>query len=469
MFFWEPDETDRKKLAAVDEIYAITFGEAFEEAESIKQVVNGRCVILMLSENSVGSFLGYLAFIAAGCVVIVLESSVKNSFCQDMLKKYKPQYIWAGEMWKERLGMQSVYSKYDYYLLKTSYRAYALNDETGVILSTSGSTGNVKCVQLGYKRMKIHAYALADTIGFTKNDSEITTMPMAFVYTLTFINIHILKGATIIMSDRNIMERQFWELFHKYQPTCISGLTLHYEMLDLMKFFGTDCTHLKIFTQGGDVFSMEMRKKIKMYCNQYGKRCYVLYGQTETGGTCGALLLDEDRGKNCIGKPICSGEFELSDTDDAGRGELIYNGKCAMLGYVTDAGGLSKESVNKGAVLTGDIALRDADGFYYIVGRKKRIIKLYGRRTNLDDVESYIRTYSGIQECACVKGKEKIWIVLDKKLKREEEEDMKEKTRDFLGISDIMLGVIHVDSLIRNETGKIMYAKLEELINEEAL
>ncbi len=464
--FWNLDKIDREKLAAVDEDNSVTFDQVLTDIEQISSIVNERCVVMMLCENSVGAFIGYSAFTYAGCMVIVLEASVRKSFCQHMIEKYRPQYIWTHSSLMKEFEFENILQLYGYCLLRTDYNSYKLNTEGGVILSTSGSTGDIKCVQLGYAQMEEHAKALSTEIGFEKDDSAITTMPMAFVYTLSFINFHIMKGATLILTNRSVMEKQFWDLFDAYRPTCISGLNLHYEMLNLMKFFDKDCDHMKIFTQGGDVFSPEMREKVQQYCGKYGKKCFILYGQTETGGTCASLPLEEDRGKNCIGKPIGSGTFELADPDESGKGELIYHGKCAMLGYVTGAYDLEFVSDNNKKILTGDIVTRDGNGYYYICGRKKRIVKLNGRRINLDDIETFVKKLLDTEECACIGGKEKVWIVLTKKYDKLQENWTKAKAKEFLGLPRLEVDFIYMNSLIRNDTGKILYAKIEEMIGK---
>ena len=60
---------------------------------------------------------------------------------------------------------------------------------------------------------------------------------------------------------------------------------------------------------------------------------------------------------------------------------------------------LQKEDENNGTLITGDLAKRDSDNFYYIVGRKKRFIKLFGNRVNLDETERILKNV--ISECAC--------------------------------------------------------------------
>lgn len=86
---WDLKEVE-KKVAVADEKGAVTFGKVLNETKEINKIINSKCVILMLCENSVGSYLGYYAFTSAECVVILLESSIKEEYCQNMIEKYRP-------------------------------------------------------------------------------------------------------------------------------------------------------------------------------------------------------------------------------------------------------------------------------------------------------------------------------------------------------------------------------------------
>lgn len=458
--YWNIDEEDKDIIAAIDENSSISFGEAKESAIELEKKIHGRSLILILSENSVGSYLGYFCFTELQYAVLVLETGIKEEYCKEIIEKYKPSYLWAKEDWGKKLELDSLYMKYGFYLYRTKYESYDMNEDVGVILSTSGSTGSVKCVQLGYKGIKEHTKALADAIGFQRTDSAITTMPMAFVYGLSFVNIHIYKRTTLLLTTRGIMDKEFWIFFHQYKPTCISGLTIHYEMLSMMKFFEHDCEHMRIFTQGGDKFASKVKEKVKKYCDEFNKNCYVLYGQTETSGTCGCLELREDREINCIGKAISSGKFLLKNTEESIDmiGELVYAGNCAMLSYITSSNDLKKSIVNDRTVDTGDIVRKDKDGYFYILGRKKRIIKLFGKRTNLDDIENYIMFHYVIEECACLGEDEQLKVFVVWKSKNDE--SLQKDLSKFLQIKESMIQIQSIKKLPRNESGKILYSKL---------
>ena len=71
-------------------------------------------------------------------------------------------------------------------------------------------------------------------------------------------------------------------------------------------------------------------------------------------------------------------------------GELYYSGKNVCLGYAENIDDLSKADENKGILKTGDIAKKDKDNFYYILGRNDRFVKIFGTRVNLDELENNI-------------------------------------------------------------------------------
>ena len=87
------------------------------------------------------------------------------------------------------------------------------------------------------------------------------------------------------------------------------------------------------------------------------------------------------------------------------------------MGYATCGDDLTKNDNNNGTLVTGDIAKVDSDGFYYIVGRKKRFIKLFGNRVNLDETERLLKNI--ISDCACSGQDDEmvIYITDDKEIK----------------------------------------------------
>ena len=99
-------------------------------------------------------------------------------------------------------------------------------------------------------------------------------------------------------------------------------------------------------------------------------------------------------------------------------GELIYSGKNVCMGYARNEQDLSKNDENKGILRTGDIAQKDHDNFYYIVGRIDRYVKIYGNRINLFELEQVISDL-GVKSICNIKKNDQINIFV-KNLKKKE-------------------------------------------------
>ena len=182
-----------------------------------------------------------------------------------------------------------------------------------------------------------------------------------------------------------------------------------------------DTPFLKTITQAGGKLNDELNLEFSKYCNNTNKRFFVMYGQTEATARMSYLPHENSIDKlGSIGIPIPGGEFSLINKDmqkvnkPNTVGELIYKGKNVSLGYASCIADLKKGDENKGILHTGDLATRDVDGYYYIVGREKRFVKLFGNRVNLDETERLIKVIT--PDCACIGVNDKMIIfITDKK------------------------------------------------------
>ena len=125
------------------------------------------------------------------------------------------------------------------------------------------------------------------------------------------------------------------------------------------------------------------------------------------------------------------------------------------MGYAECLADLAKGDENKGLLITGDIAKRDEDGFYYIVGRKKRFIKLFGNRVNLDEAERLLKNTT--PDCACTGKDDLLTIYIT-------DPDRKGEIRRYLsnktGINSRAFRVRVIDEIPKNSSGKTIYSKL---------
>ena len=226
-------------------------------------------------------------------------------------------------------------------------------------------------------------------------------MPPSYTYGLSIINTHLYSGASIVVTNLRVIEKAFWKLFNEQEVTSFGGVPYFYDILRKLKFHEINLPKLKYFTQAGGPLNRELTEYYLDYAEDNKIRFFVMYGQVEATSRMTYLPYKMSRKKTgSIGVPISGGKICLQNdkSNDDVKGELIYEGKNVSMGYAICGEDLAKDDENNGVLVTGDLAKRDKDGFYYIVGRKKRFIKLFGNRVNLDETERLIKNIKSILE-----------------------------------------------------------------------
>jgi len=289
-------------------------------------------------------------------------------------------------------------------------------------------------------------------------------MPMSYSYGLSIINSHLLKGASIILTEATLMDKRFWETIKEDNATTFGGVPYIYEMLKKLRFGQMNLPSLKYITQAGGKLSRELSLEFVDICVQKGIKFYVMYGQTEATARMSYLPWEHAHTKaGSIGITIPGGRFWLENENNSVieesevPGELVYQGDNVALGYTKSCFDLCKGDENKGILHTGDLAKQDADGFYYIVGRKKRFLKMFGNRVNLNEVEQLIRTAGYECTCAGTDDNLKIYVV-----KLDDEDRIRSYIAERTGINKAGFTVVDIKEIPRNESGKVLYSALDQ-------
>jgi long-chain acyl-CoA synthetase len=442
-----------------------SYDELLKAADALKIQFKKRCLVFSVCENSLESVVGYIGFLRASIVSVLISDGINNELFDDLLRKYKPEYIWLPSRKAKDVNWGSVVYHYgNYLLLKTGYDIdYTLHKDLALLLTTSGSTGSPALVRQSYKNINSNANAIAQYLGIMQTDRPISTLHMSYTYGLSIINSHLLKGCTIILTGKTIMDRPFWELLKKNEATTFGGVPYVYEMLKKLRFSRMELPSLKILTQAGGKLSPELSLEFATACEQKNIRFFVMYGQTEATARMSYLPCEYAVSKaGSMGIAIPGGEFRLEDDngkvliDSDTVGELVYKGDNVTMGYAESCADLCKGDENGGVLRTGDIAKRDADGFYYIVGRKKRFLKLFGNRVNLDEVEQLIKKIG--YSCACSGEDDHLRIYMSDK---ENHATIKSFIAERTGIHQSAFDVIYIENIPRNESGKVIYPALK--------
>lgn len=465
-------EQFKENIALRDESgCTLSYGELNEETKRIVEAVGRRSLVFSLCRNTIGSVIGYVAFLNGQIPPVLLNSHLEETLLASLLQTYQPAFIWtptqqAGQFTE----MESVYRCYDYVLLKTEYKTeYPLYSCLGLLLTTSGSTGSPKLVRQSYENILDNARAIVNYLELDATERPITTLPMNYTYGLSIINSHLLVGATMLLTEKTLMQKGFWNFFKEAGATSFGGVPYTYEMLDKLRFFQMELPSLRTMTQAGGKLLPELHEKFAAYAQENEKKFVVMYGQCEATARMGYLPPERAiEKKGSMGIVIPGGKFHLIDaegneiTRPHTTGELIYEGKNVTLGYAECKEDLAKGDERNGILETGDMAQFDADGFYYIVGRKKRFLKIYGNRVNLDEIERMVKGEFEI-DAAAGGIDDHMYIFVT-------EEGYADSIRKFVarktGLNPAAFQVLTIDEIPKNDAGKTLYQELERYYKE---
>jgi long-chain acyl-CoA synthetase len=444
---------------------AVTYSCLEQETDSlIHNISEGRCLVFSLCSNELASLIGYVAFINNHIVPFMLDADIETKFLFALIDIYKPAYLWLPEeKTSSFFNYKKVYSKYGYVLLKTGiFESDILHNDLALLLTTSGSTGSSKFVRLSYNNIRSNIESIVEYLEMGESSRNITTLPMNYSYGISILNTHLYVGASIILTNKNLFQKEFWQKIKELKATNFGGVPYTYEMLRRLHIFNMDLPSLKYMTQAGGRLSSELCLEYARGCRAIDKDFIVMYGATEATARMSYLprnMAVEKAGS--IGIAIPRGRFELIDDngdlicESEKVGELVYYGDNVSLGYAEKAEDLSKPDERFGRLETGDMARRDSEGCYYIVGRKKRFLKLYGNRVNLAEVEELLIQQG--YESACVGSDDHMRIYITN--------DDTEKVLNYIssvtGINRKAFEVLKIEKIPRNSSGKVLYSELQ--------
>jgi len=446
----------------------ITYQQLDMFAEKLIDNISERCLVFSLCTNSVASVVGYTGFINHRIVPLLIDSHMDPDMLNSLINEYKPSYLWIPESMAEMFSeFKSIYSDFNYILKKTNFdEAYPLFDELALLLNTSGSTGSPKLVRQSYINIESNIKSIVEYLALDESEKPITTLPMNYTYGLSIINSHLYVGATILLTDKTLMEKGFWSFFKEQEATSFGGVPYTYEILDKLRFHRMELPSLRTMTQAGGKLSFNLHKKFAEYAMNTNRKFVVMYGQTEATARM-SYLPSENSLLKCgsIGVAIPNGKFSLIDTDGNHItdpevvGELVYEGPNVTLGYAQCGDDLNRGDERDGKLITGDMAKIDKEGYYYITGRKKRFLKIFGNRVNLDETENLLKSQFPEMDCACAGVDDKMYIFVSNNL-------LIETVRKFIsektGLNFVAFRVMVIDEVPKNESGKILYTKLEQ-------
>tara|TARA_Y100001970_G_C14240035_1_gene864322 strand:- start:2407 stop:3828 length:1422 start_codon:yes stop_codon:yes gene_type:complete len=467
-------EMHSSKVALISENFeTLNFHDLTLMTDKICKNIKKRSLIFLFTENSIDSIVGYISFIKSNCVVMLIDPKTKNNEFDLLFQRYSPDFLWCNK--KTSIKAQKdffsiAFSLNDFHLLKNKNKiSYEIDDHLMLLISTSGSLGDPKCVKLSYKNISQNSLAISKYLKINSNDRAITTLPMSYSYGLSIINTHLNSGASIVLTSKTLLDKLFWKLFVNLKVNNFNGVPFTFEITKKIGFSKIFNENVRYITQAGGRMNNKNIEEITEKSLKTNIKFYVMYGQTEASPRMSYLDMNLWPNKiGSIGMPIPGGNFWLEN--DKGKkieksnelGELIYSGDNVCMGYSNNFKDLNIKDTNQGKLNTGDVAKKDNDGFYFIIGRKKRMIKLYGERISLDYIEEKLKERN--YNVACEGNDDQLFIFFEKK--NNTDIDINEISK-IINIIPSRLNLKQLEDFPKNESGKILYKNLKKVISNE--
>ncbi len=341
------------------------------------------------------------------------------------------------------------------------------------IVYTSGSTGKPRGAVLSHLNIVSNTRSIVDYLELTSEDRVLAVLPFYYIYGKSLLNTHFFVGGSVVVDNRFLYPNVVLQTMREQAVTGFAGVPSTYTILlsrsnlKNMKF-----PKLRYMTQAGGAMAPSVQKEVAEAFAP--ARLFVMYGATEASARLSYLDPDDlPRKWGSIGKAIAN--VELFVADEHGRplpagaeGEIVARGSNLMSGYWNHPEETEKVLKN-GLYFSGDIGLMDEEGFLYVVGRTKDMIKIGGNRVSAKEIEEALHEHPAIIEAAVIGVPDdvlgeapKAFIVVKKGASESLAEELPAFLQKHLAVYKIpKLYEIRI-SLPKNESGKILKIKLRE-------
>ncbi|MDA8631259.1 AMP-binding protein [Litoricolaceae bacterium] len=455
--FWESssNELDSQSFI-IDGNDVLSFGEIFSLADDLYKNIENRSVVLIESERDLGTVLAYIGALRNGSIPLLIDANSARGSRDALVKDYKVDVVFTRKShafinysFVSYLYGFQIYQK----LIKIGEKPF---DKLALLLPTSGSTGEAKCVRTSYENLNEATLSIMRYMEMDSSRVSISSLELHYIYGLSVLNLALASRSKFILTTHSWIEREFWSLVELHGVTDLSGVPFMFQTLRRMKLPEKILINLKCVNQAGGRLEPKFTQYFIDYFSARDISYLTMYGATEASPRMSYVPPDYAREKlGTVGLPLDIGKVYTDADDGKSEGELIYEGPNVCLGYAYNRQDLAKGDENNHVLKTGDIGFIDDDGFATIVGRKKRFVKVFGMSVNLDALESIVKSIS--PESIVIGEDNNIKALVTGNVPAYE---IKEKVMRQVTFSNKGFKVLRIPEIYLNTSGKPDYPRL---------
>lgn len=278
--------------------------------------------------------------------------------------------------------------------------------DRAAIVYTSGSTGKPRGAVLRHLNLVANTRSIVAYLGLTAADRVMVVLPFHYVYGKSLLNTHAAVGGSVVIENRFLYPQEALDTLEREEATGFSGVPSTFAILLNKSNLATRrLPSLRYVTQAGGAMAPELTRRLIEALPD--KRIYVMYGATEASARLSFLdPADLPRKIGSIGKAIPNVELRVLRDDGSEAavgevGEIVARGSNLMEGYWNDPAETAAV-LDQHGYHTGDLGTRDEEGFLYVVGRKREMIKSGAHRISPKEIEEALVEHPAVHEAAVV-------------------------------------------------------------------
>ena len=463
---------DNTALIDGDRQRKVSYDELSQLVDQVKAILGpSKNLVFCLVRNSVEAVAAYLGGLDGNHAVCLLDAQMNQELLVQLINAYRPH--WIVEVGEPGMGQYQGYDAVSAAFEGLRFWRYthqdspSLHPDLALLLTTSGTTGSPKLIRLTRQNIQSNTKAICYYLGINPSQIAMASLPLHYSFGLSVLNTHLFAGASVVLTEKSIMQKEFWDQFSENRCSSIAGVPYTYQLLHRLNMRSLSIPSLQTMTQAGANWRKPLVAAFWSYMAERSGKFVVMYGQSEATARIAYVppeILPEKLG--AIGRSIPGGKLRVCDGSEVIMqpyitGELVYQGPNVMMGYAESRDDLALGDLQEGMLRTGDLGYFDSDGLFFLSGRLKRISKIYGLRINLDEVEADMCCLAPV----AVTGDDHVIAIFCESHNRPKIEERLSQLSGIYQLQPAAFKCYEVAEFPRTQSDKIDYQRLQEMMN----